>query len=52
MLPVHFGLGKQSKVNIEVKWTDGTSCNFPDVEIKTDTTLSVKQDGCELSRIR
>jgi len=52
MLPVHFGLGKQNKVNIEVKWTDGTSCNFPDVEIKTDTTLSVKQDGCELSRIR
>ncbi len=50
MLPVHFGLGKAKKAHISVRWTDGSECTFNDVDLKNDTTITIKQKGCELVR--
>lgn len=50
MLPVHFGVGKNDKASVIVKWTDGSKCEFSDVEVKTDSTYKIEQQDCKLSR--
>lgn len=48
MLPVHFGIGTDTLVDIMVEWTDGTICDFSDTEIEGNTRFVVIQEECEL----
>ncbi len=48
MLPVHFGVGNETKADILVKWTDGVQCDFQDFDINKNTRINVNQTGCKL----
>ena len=48
MLPVHFGIGQDNLVDIMVEWTDGTTCNFNNEVVNSNTRFVVMQDGCDL----
>ena len=49
MLPVHFGLGRDSRADIVVKWSGGGSCIFKGVDVKGGKLFSVKEDGCAIT---
>jgi hypothetical protein len=48
MLPVHFGLGNDKKVDIIVKWTSGEDCVFEGISVTGGQLFSVLENGCEL----
>lgn len=50
MLPVHFGVGNENEVDIQVQWTDadGEECNFPDVNVEGGPLFQVSQIGCRI----
>ncbi|MGI9533492.1 MAG: CRTAC1 family protein [Thermodesulfobacteriota bacterium] len=52
MLPVHFGVGKEKNADINVQWTDGTSCGFKNVNVKNNTFVSINQADCKLVKIK
>ncbi len=51
MLPVHFGVGGEKKVDISVKWTGGRNCSFRDVDVKGGGIFSISEKGCIIQRL-
>jgi hypothetical protein len=51
MLPVHFGVGREKKVDISVKWTGGRNCSFRDVDVKGGGIFSISEKGCIIQRL-
>ncbi len=49
MLPIHFGVGGEKKVNILVKWTGGKECSFNDVDVQGGRMFSISEDGCGIN---
>ena len=52
MLPVHFGVGKETNVNFVISWTDGSKCEFNNFNVDSNAVVSIKQDSCELTNIK
>lgn len=50
MLPVHFGVGRDSEADIVVKWTDGELCTFKDIEIMSNTRLKIHRNDCKIEK--
>jgi enediyne biosynthesis protein E4 len=48
MLPVHFGLGNDNKVDIVVRWDGGEECIFEGINVTGGRLFSILEDGCEL----
>ncbi len=48
MLPVHFGLGMDSEVDVLVRWSGGGECFFPGVNVIGGARFVVFEDGCEI----
>ncbi len=51
MLPLHFGLGKEKRVDILVKWTSGKQCSFNGVNVDGGKVLKLSEEGCDLEEI-
>ena len=49
MIPLHFGLKKDTEADIVVSWTDGTQCTAEKVAVEGSSYITVKQEGCEIS---
>ena len=51
MLPVHFGIGNENEVDIQIKWTDGEECNFPNVNVQGGggRLLQISESNCTRS---
>jgi len=48
MLPVHFGVGNETKVDIRVGWTNGDACIFENIDVEVGRILSISQSDCEI----
>ena len=48
MLPLHFGLKKETEADILVSWTDGTECQAKKLAIEGSSYITVKQQGCDI----
>ena len=48
MLPVHFGVRRDSDVDIFVEWTNGDSCFFGDILVEGGVQLLISQDFCNM----
>jgi len=48
MLPVHFGVGKDSQVDISVDWPRGEDCSFLDIDVDGGRFYIIFQDGCDI----
>ena len=48
MLPLHFGLGNEKKVDILVKWTGGQQCSFKEVKVEGGRMLRISENGCNI----
>jgi len=48
MLPVHFGVGNETEVDIQVDWTSGDVCFFDDIDVEGGRILSISQNDCEI----
>lgn len=48
MLPVHFGVGNETEVDIQVDWTSGDVCLFADIDVEGGRILSISQNDCEI----
>lgn len=48
MLPVHFGVGGDTEVDILVKWSGGGECFFDGVDVDGDRIFTVMERDCEL----
>jgi hypothetical protein len=46
MLPIHFGIGNENGVDIQVQWTDGEECNFPNVNVEGGRLFQILEDEC------
>ena len=46
MLPIHFGVGNKNEVDIQVQWTDGDECNFPNVNVEGARLFLISEDEC------
>ncbi|MGQ0794071.1 MAG: CRTAC1 family protein [Deltaproteobacteria bacterium] len=51
MLPLHFGIGSLTQVNIAVEWTSGAVCNFTSVFIGDGRIISISEQGCQLAEL-
>jgi hypothetical protein len=51
MLPLHFGLGKEKRVDILVKWTSGKQCSFNGVNVDGGKVLKLSEEACDLEEI-
>ncbi len=51
MLPVHFGVGNEIEVDIQVRWTneDEEVCTFSNVDVEGGRLFQVSQNGCSIS---
>jgi len=49
MLPLHFGIGNENEVDIQVQWTDEEECSFPNVNVKGGRLFQISENGCNLS---
>lgn len=47
MLPIHFGIGNENEVDIQVQWTDGDECSFPDVNVEGVRLFQISEDACD-----
>ncbi len=50
MLPVHFGIGGEEKIEIRVEWTSGAVCNYKDIIIKGASNFLISENGCKIVR--
>ncbi len=48
MLPVHFGVGKEKKVDILVKWTSGKECSVNSVNVQGGRMFSISEGDCRI----
>jgi len=48
MIPVHFGVGRNSGVDIFVQWTSGDFCFFEDILVEGGRRFLISQDFCEI----
>ncbi|HXG31213.1 MAG TPA: CRTAC1 family protein, partial [Thermodesulfobacteriota bacterium] len=46
MLPLHFGVGREDRVDIRVEWTGGAVCMFRNVDVKGGRVFLISEDGC------
>ena len=46
MLPIHFGIGNENGADIQVQWTDGEECNFPNVNVEGGRLFQILEDEC------
>lgn len=51
MLPIHFGVGREEKVDIWVKWMGGKECPFRSVDVKGGGIFSISERGCIIQRL-
>jgi hypothetical protein len=51
MLPLHFGVGREKKVDILVKWMRGKECSFRDVDVKGGRMFSIYEKGCIIQKL-
>lgn len=48
MLPLHFGVGGEEKIEIRVEWTSGTVCNYEDIVTKGTNNFLISEKGCNI----
>lgn len=48
MLPVYFGIGNNTSVDIKVNWPGGKSCEFEDVKIEKVNRFTIRQLKCDI----
>jgi len=48
MLPLHFGLGKESAFEMTVKWTSGETCTYKNLNAEDKRIYKVWEKGCEV----
>jgi len=48
MLPLHFGLGKETRFDMIIHWTNGEKCEFKDLDIHNALFYKVKQENCDV----
>ena len=46
MLPVHFGIGQNKNIDINIKWPSGNTCLFNDVSVKKPSHFAIHELGC------
>ena len=49
MLPLHFGLKKETEADIVVSWNDGTQCTAQKMAVDGSSYVTVVQEGCDIS---
>lgn len=47
MLPLHFGVGSEGKVDIRVEWTSGAACVFNNVDVQGGRRFVISEEGCD-----
>jgi len=48
MLPLHFGLGKETQFNMVVNWTSGKSCKFENQNADDKKYYKIWEEGCKI----
>ncbi|MEQ9618260.1 MAG: CRTAC1 family protein [Deltaproteobacteria bacterium] len=48
MLPVYFGAGKHTEVDINVKWPSGKNCSFEKVPVEKRKWFTIREINCEI----
>lgn len=48
MLPLHFGLKKETEADIVVSWTDGTECKADKMAVDGNFYITITQEGCDI----
>ncbi|MGE5443452.1 MAG: CRTAC1 family protein [Ignavibacteriales bacterium] len=51
MLPIHFGVGREKRADILVKWMGGKECPFRNVDVKGGGVFSISEKGCIIQRL-
>ncbi|HLE24306.1 MAG TPA: ASPIC/UnbV domain-containing protein, partial [Thermodesulfobacteriota bacterium] len=49
MLPLHFGVGNENVVEIQVQWTDGEICTFSNVNVEGGPLFQISESNCTIS---
>jgi len=48
MLPLHFGLKKETEIDFLVTWTDGSECKAEKLAVEGSSYITVTQEGCDI----
>ena len=49
MLPLHFGVGNENVVEIQVQWADGEICTFSNVNVEGGPLFQISESNCTIS---
>jgi len=50
MLPLHFGVGNENVVEIQVQWADGEICTFSNVNVEGERLFQISESNCTISK--